>query len=507
MPSARDLSLRRFSTEDSDSDAPDAAYRRRSSPLVGGSVVLGVLVLVAVVAFYDAGGDVSTVRSRSSGLGAPSSPAGLQDAPGEESCANYGCGYVKRKSCRCDSQCAAHKNCCSDYNDVCSHEASVSYKPESESWSFEKEVASRPLMLAEGVYYDPKAPPPLYQDGCESDAGWTNGFERAASSKLLNENLTKPGTSAAHANTLYTAEGFTCKAYAAGGWCSKPWALGPFSNYPERHCCACGGGTTITQLSAEKCGPPTGKCADDIKWAMESGIFQHPEWYPGLTGSSSQDEFQAHFASKQLSDCLAPCEAKGGHESKSGGDRSDKVAGCPRRAYFGSHWGPGFCFAQLASNSGVTGTRCGCRQGCDTSKTLIMSTNETVAFTNLKNMGWSTKTCSREVLLTIPREFYRDYWDLKAHCGREGMRIMVEVLMRDAWNAYNTKLCPSRMEPLWQCFHSPRIASVPYIHMQTFSANGYFHGMPTTNRNVGICVRQAKPEEAYELSHKLAAMM
>eukprot|EP00122_Pirum_gemmata_P018892 Pgem_evm1s17695 len=33
-------------------------------------------------------------------------------------------------------------------------------------------------------------------------------------------------------------------------------------------------------------------CYDDVMWAMESGIYQHPEWYTGLTSRSSFEDFQ-----------------------------------------------------------------------------------------------------------------------------------------------------------------------------------------------------------------------
>eukprot|EP00928_Gymnodinium_smaydae_P030320 TRINITY_DN22590_c0_g1_i2.p1 TRINITY_DN22590_c0_g1~~TRINITY_DN22590_c0_g1_i2.p1 ORF type:complete len:460 (-),score=68.12 TRINITY_DN22590_c0_g1_i2:46-1425(-) len=459
MPEARQPSYARGASTESELDDDLDTSSRSSRPLAsaagGIALVLGMLALVAVMSSSDVGAKEKTSRVRGQGFRAPRA----QDVRGEPSCANYGCNdaHGKRKGCQCDSMCVVHKNCCADYKDVCASQARIQYKPAFESWSFEPEIAARPLMLAEGVYYDPKAPPPLYKDGCESDAGWTNGYENAASSQLLNENLTSSTGSAAsatHANSLYTAEGFTCKAYAAGGWCGKAWALGPFANYPERHCCECGGGTTVAKLSAS-IAPPLVQPTPDA-------------------GSSSP---------------------------------SDKLAGCPRRAYEGPRGGPAFCFAQLAENSGVKGTGCGCRQGCDASKTIIRSTSETVAFANMKSMGWNGKTCARDVLLTIPREFYRDYADLAQNCGKEGMLQMVEVLMRDAWVAYNTKLCTAREEPLWQCFHSPRIASVPYIHMQTFSAYGFFHGMPTSNTNVGVCVRQNRGEETPVLARKLVSMM
>jgi len=81
---------------------------------------------------------------------------------------------------------------------------------------------------------------------------------------------------------------------------------------------------------------------------------------------------------------------------------------------------------------------------------------------------------------------------------------MFEVLMLDAFDAYNDNLCPSA---LWQCLHAPRVASVPYLHMQTFSALGYFHGMPSSNGFSSICVKQSHRDESRDLAIKLAKMV
>lgn len=50
-------------------------------------------------------------------------------------------------------------------------------------------------------------------------------------------------------------------------------------------------------------------CYKAVTWALEQGIKEHPEWYPGLTASSSREEFQAHLHGKKSVSCPLPCAA------------------------------------------------------------------------------------------------------------------------------------------------------------------------------------------------------
>jgi hypothetical protein len=268
------------------------------------------------------------------------------------------------------------------------------------------------------------------------------------------------------------------------------------------------------QLTAA-CGKATGQCAKAVHYAMYVGISKHPERYSGLSKSSSSDDFQRHLHDKdaERSQCPLPCTevvnppvapVATATDNLDSAPVIDDADACPYRDYSDAKKGPAFCFAQLCENAGVKGLPCSCRQGCDASKTLLATTNDTVTFANMKGLGNTRGACSKEVILTIPRAYYKHYDDVKERCGHKGLVNMIEVIMRDAFLAYNEKLCPSA---LWQCFHSPRTASVSYIHMQTFSAAGFFHGMPTSNKGVASCVKQSSLDETKELSLKLASMM
>eukprot|EP00440_Ansanella_granifera_P039220 gb/GFBE01042551.1/.p1 GENE.gb/GFBE01042551.1/~~gb/GFBE01042551.1/.p1 ORF type:complete len:615 (+),score=87.21 gb/GFBE01042551.1/:1-1845(+) len=63
----------------------------------------------------------------------------------------------------------------------------------------------------------------------------------------------------------------------------------------------------------EKHEPPTSGCAElsstciaDLDWAMQTGIFEHPEWYPSLSSTSSREDFQ-RFIHAELGSCPEPC--------------------------------------------------------------------------------------------------------------------------------------------------------------------------------------------------------
>jgi len=62
--------------------------------------------------------------------------------------------------------------------------------------------------------------------------------------------------------------------------------------------------------------PTSGECADalpqsscwkSVDWAMKSGIWEHPEWYLGLTAKSSFKDFQQLLYMQAKGNCSRPC--------------------------------------------------------------------------------------------------------------------------------------------------------------------------------------------------------
>lgn len=49
------------------------------------------------------------------------------------------------------------------------------------------------------------------------------------------------------------------------------------------------------------------ECYGAVRWAMESGIWEHPEWYPDLTPDSPMGAFQEHLYSISHASCPRPC--------------------------------------------------------------------------------------------------------------------------------------------------------------------------------------------------------
>ncbi|CAE7199415.1 Nhlrc2 [Symbiodinium natans] len=53
------------------------------------------------------------------------------------------------------------------------------------------------------------------------------------------------------------------------------------------------------------------KCWDEVNWAKTQGIFEHPEWYPGLQPDSGLDKFQAAVYKETPDRCPKPCGVAG----------------------------------------------------------------------------------------------------------------------------------------------------------------------------------------------------
>jgi len=48
-------------------------------------------------------------------------------------------------------------------------------------------------------------------------------------------------------------------------------------------------------------------CHSHVTWAKSKGIFEHPEWYPGLNPGSALEDFQEHLFRNGLGNCPEPC--------------------------------------------------------------------------------------------------------------------------------------------------------------------------------------------------------
>eukprot|EP00927_Polykrikos_kofoidii_P011428 TRINITY_DN14846_c0_g2_i1.p1 TRINITY_DN14846_c0_g2~~TRINITY_DN14846_c0_g2_i1.p1 ORF type:complete len:511 (+),score=39.86 TRINITY_DN14846_c0_g2_i1:130-1533(+) len=412
------------------------------------------------------------------------------------------------------------------------------------------------VLLPNGMWFDFTAVPQLHDSGCEDVYNWTNGNAACADQAKLIGSVDDRSSK----DAFCKATGYTCAAYAMSGSCGTArWPIGSAFNHPESSCCACGGGTTAEQLSAD-CGEPTPECQRSIKlamelnvrdhhemhvalsnkpsieavqldlsrlpnavckapcglkpichttvkgeacyrhvvWARKVGIFRHPKWFAGLSSTSRIEEFQEKLAKTHglASQCSMPC--------LSGAERFSAKAtgGCPRLAYNGPKNGSAFCFSQLAGNS--LSHACSCPQGCNLNRVLLASSSKTVTFKNLKFGHASNGACSSVLLLTCPRDYFEYINDIKSMCSREDAVSRIEGMLWDAFVAFNDQVCRS---VVWQCFHSPQTASVPYSHLQTFAENVFFHGLPTSNPMIGFCVRQRHGYESRDLAAKLVDMM
>eukprot|EP00928_Gymnodinium_smaydae_P029734 TRINITY_DN2230_c0_g1_i1.p1 TRINITY_DN2230_c0_g1~~TRINITY_DN2230_c0_g1_i1.p1 ORF type:complete len:730 (-),score=120.48 TRINITY_DN2230_c0_g1_i1:271-2310(-) len=66
---------------------------------------------------------------------------------------------------------------------------------------------------------------------------------------------------------------------------------------------------TLSANVSKECGDGVGKCAEDVRWAMEVGLQKHPDWYRGLSSMSSFEDFQTHLSRwHPPSHCPMPCE-------------------------------------------------------------------------------------------------------------------------------------------------------------------------------------------------------
>jgi len=61
--------------------------------------------------------------------------------------------------------------------------------------------------------------------------------------------------------------------------------------------------TTVAHVptsTQQTCGAD-GSCSQHVQWAKHTGVYQNPEWYPGLSSSSTFDDFHQFFYEEQIS--------------------------------------------------------------------------------------------------------------------------------------------------------------------------------------------------------------
>uniref|UniRef100_A0A7S2J182 Hexosyltransferase n=1 Tax=Alexandrium andersonii TaxID=327968 RepID=A0A7S2J182_9DINO len=89
--------------------------------------------------------------------------------------------------------------------------------------------------------------------------------------------------------------------------------LGPFSSY-ESFQDILHSDPTTKEICPRPCSCHTAMqgeaCYDKVRWAMSDGIIIHPEYYPGLSVNSRFEDFQQHlFESGEEFKCQKPCRA------------------------------------------------------------------------------------------------------------------------------------------------------------------------------------------------------
>jgi len=233
-------------------------------------------------------------------------------------------------------------------------------------------------------------------------------------------------------------------------------------------------------------------CYENVTWAKTRGIWDHPEWYPGLNHSSSRADFQQHlFETAAPGSCQKPCP--GSKAGKGHDDVEDKAWN--QACYFDFNGGASTkCFCQLAGNRGCQNEPCVCPQGCFG---VTWDHSKSVTFRNkAKAYGCDEPTA----LLTIPKSYFSQIRFLKTWCP-SGMKALLEEMLREGFNSYTEFVGPA---PVQQCIHAATSVSTAWLHLHTFCGAGHVDGMPAAPA-VSWCSLMMKPEEAAELAEKVLA--
>merc|ERR1712154_567718 len=67
------------------------------------------------------------------------------------------------------------------------------------------------------------------------------------------------------------------------------------------------GGSSPKPKLSKACKEAEEECSKAVDWAKGSGYYEHPEWYKGLTGKSSKDDFRKLLAKTKHGSCDQVC--------------------------------------------------------------------------------------------------------------------------------------------------------------------------------------------------------
>lgn len=175
------------------------------------------------------------------------------------------------------------------------------------------------------------------------------------------------------------------------------------------------------------------------------------------------------------------------------------AASCFDRPVPGGLGASELCFCQLAKNPSCLASPCACPQGCV--GTTWEVSNLTVSF---RNTAQAQACPDSTVVLTSPKGYFRDPLDLSLSTEGSCTATVIQQLLADSWSVYQSFVGQG---PVWQCFHGYHIASVKYLHLQTFCRQGTFHGMPTQNAYVASCLEMTAASEAPALAATFVGML
>jgi len=156
-------------------------------------------------------------------------------------------------------------------------------------WSSAGQLESQWQFLSKGVCHDA-----VVGDGCYNDTVWAKGHAIHTRPEWY------PGLSSTSSFADFQAHLHTCF------WDRCPM---PCASTTSLSCQLVGRFWSNTDCQDAEEGST---CHQEVTWAVDQGIYLHPEWYPSLTEQSSFREFQARLfqgrqAGLESNHCREPC--------------------------------------------------------------------------------------------------------------------------------------------------------------------------------------------------------